>query len=75
MTDDNVTVRASPTTDLDEKAPYSEEAPEKHTINAQNTRDFGVLPIPPWLRHDPSRPAHFGLLLNVVFGLASTFST
>ena len=72
-----MTVRASPTrTDLDEKAPYSEEALEKHTINAQlNTRDFGILPIPPWLRYDPSRPAHFGLLLNVVSGPASTFST
>ncbi|KAI0033888.1 major facilitator superfamily domain-containing protein, partial [Vararia minispora EC-137] len=36
-------------------------------------RDFGFLPIPRNLRYDPARPAHFGLLLNVVFGLASTF--
>jgi hypothetical protein len=38
------------------------------------TLDFGFLPIPKHLRYDPARPAHFGLLLNVVFGLATTFS-
>ncbi|KAI0051500.1 MFS general substrate transporter [Auriscalpium vulgare] len=35
--------------------------------------DFGFLPIPNRLRYDPEHPAHFGLLLNVVFGIASTF--
>ncbi|CCM06156.1 uncharacterized protein FIBRA_08395 [Fibroporia radiculosa] len=37
------------------------------------TKDFGFLPIPKWLRHDPEHPPHFGLLLNVTFGLAGTF--
>ncbi|EPS95201.1 hypothetical protein FOMPIDRAFT_113575 [Fomitopsis schrenkii] len=35
--------------------------------------DFGFLPIPRRLRYDPKRPAHFGLLLNATFGVASTF--
>ncbi|KAI0262422.1 major facilitator superfamily domain-containing protein [Gloeopeniophorella convolvens] len=35
--------------------------------------DFGFLPIPERLRYDPENPANFGLLLNVVFGLSSTF--
>ncbi|KAI0292663.1 major facilitator superfamily domain-containing protein [Multifurca ochricompacta] len=36
-------------------------------------RNFGILPIPRRLRYDSEHPAHFGLLLNVVFGLSSTF--
>ncbi|KAF9235646.1 major facilitator superfamily domain-containing protein [Melanogaster broomeanus] len=35
--------------------------------------DFGFLPIPKRLRYDPDKPFHFGLLLNVSFGFASTF--
>ena len=35
--------------------------------------DFGFLPIPKRLCYDPKRPAHFGLLLNATFGIASTF--
>lgn len=38
------------------------------------TKDFGFLPIPRNLRYDPQKPHHFGLLLNVAFGFASTFS-
>ncbi|KAJ7776834.1 major facilitator superfamily domain-containing protein [Mycena maculata] len=37
------------------------------------THDFGFLPIPRRLRYDPEKPFHFGLLLNVLFGFASTF--
>lgn len=37
------------------------------------THDFYFLPIPKPLRHDPTKPVRFNLLLNVVFGLASTF--
>ena len=36
--------------------------------------NFGIVPLPKRLVYDPDRPAHFGLLLNVVFGLSSTFS-
>ena len=37
-------------------------------------KDFGFLPIPKYLRYDPKRPAHFGLVLNATFGFAGTFS-
>lgn len=36
--------------------------------------DFWFVPIPPRLRYDSEKPAHFGILLNAVFGFASTFS-
>ncbi len=37
------------------------------------THDFYFIPIPTSLRYDPDKPPHFSLLLNIVFGLASTF--
>ena len=40
-----------------------------------STKDFGFVPIPKRLQYDPDHPAHFGILMNVIFGLASTFST
>jgi hypothetical protein len=45
------------------------EVPER-----QYTKDFGLIPIPLHLRYDPSKPFHFGIVLNVAFGFASTFS-
>ena len=41
---------------------------------SQRPTNFGIVPLPKRLVYDPDRPAHFGLLLNVVFGLSSTFS-
>uniref|UniRef100_A0A8H8CS17 Major facilitator superfamily (MFS) profile domain-containing protein n=1 Tax=Psilocybe cubensis TaxID=181762 RepID=A0A8H8CS17_PSICU len=38
------------------------------------TKEFGFLPIPRHLRYDPSKPPHFGLLLNIAFAFASTFT-
>lgn len=35
--------------------------------------DFGFLPIPKRLRYDPHKAFHFGLWLNIAFGVASTF--
>ncbi|VDC02289.1 unnamed protein product [Peniophora sp. CBMAI 1063] len=35
--------------------------------------DFWFLPIPKRLRYEPERKVHFGLLLNCIFGFASTF--
>lgn len=35
--------------------------------------DFGFLPIPPRLRYNPERKVHFGVVLNAIFGFASTF--
>ncbi|KAI1789923.1 major facilitator superfamily domain-containing protein [Ganoderma leucocontextum] len=43
-------------------------------VPAENWKDFGFLPIPKRVRYDPERPAHFGLLMNVIFGVASTFT-
>ncbi|KAJ6471752.1 major facilitator superfamily domain-containing protein [Mycena vitilis] len=37
------------------------------------SHDFGFLPIPQRLRYDSEKPFHFGLVLNVLFGFASTF--
>lgn len=39
----------------------------------QRPTNFGIVPLPKRLVYDPERPAHFGLLLNAVFGLSSTF--
>jgi hypothetical protein len=38
-------------------------------------RDLGILPIPKRLRYRKDKPFHFGIILNVAFGVASTFST
>ncbi|PIL34821.1 hypothetical protein GSI_02608 [Ganoderma sinense ZZ0214-1] len=43
-------------------------------VPAENWKDFGFLPIPKRVRYDPERPFHFGLLMNVIFGVASTFT-
>ncbi|KAG6825945.1 hypothetical protein H0H92_001755 [Tricholoma furcatifolium] len=48
------------------------ETQEKEDYKAIPT-DFGLIPIPRRLRYDPEKPFHFGLLLNVGFGFASTF--
>jgi hypothetical protein len=37
-------------------------------------KDFGFIPVPRHLRYDSTKPFHFGLLLNIAFGFASTFS-
>ncbi|KAJ7258787.1 major facilitator superfamily domain-containing protein [Mycena haematopus] len=37
------------------------------------THDFGFLPIPQRLQYNPEKPFKFGLLLNMLFGFASTF--
>ncbi|EIW74210.1 MFS general substrate transporter [Coniophora puteana RWD-64-598 SS2] len=37
------------------------------------TTDFGFIPIPRRLRYQPEKPFHFGLLMNISFGFASTF--
>lgn len=38
------------------------------------TRDLGFISIPRRLRYDPGKPFHFGIVLNISFGIASTFS-
>jgi len=36
-------------------------------------KDFRCLPIPRRLRYNPEKPFHFGMLLNIAFGIGSTF--
>ncbi|KAJ3824850.1 major facilitator superfamily domain-containing protein [Lentinula raphanica] len=56
----------------------SDSEPEKTAKNAITTasasKDFGCIPIPRRLRYDPSSPFHFGMFLNILFGVTSTFS-
>ena len=42
-------------------------------LDARFSKDFGVIPIPRRLRYTPDKPFHFGIVLNVSFGVASTF--
>jgi hypothetical protein len=43
-------------------------------LNASYRKDFGFIPIPHRLRYNPEKPFHFGIVLNIAFGLVSTFS-
>jgi hypothetical protein len=60
------------------QAPSPDTAAEKAAAFTQEswpTKDFGLIPIPKRLQYNPIEPFHFGILLNVSFGFASTFST
>ncbi|KAI0747488.1 MFS general substrate transporter [Fomes fomentarius] len=46
---------------------------EETTVVPTSAKDFGFIPIPRRVRYDPQSPAHFGLLMNIMFGVASTF--
>lgn len=48
--------------------------PEDEIHEKISTKDFGIIPIPKRLQHDPKNPHQWTLLLNIVFGLSSTFS-
>ena len=48
-------------------------ADAKTSIKLQSW-DLGFIPIPKRLRWDPDKPVHFGLALNIVLGIAGTFS-
>ncbi|KAJ7046397.1 major facilitator superfamily domain-containing protein [Mycena alexandri] len=52
--------------------PASNARPEEEHENPM-THDLGFVPIPRRLRYDPQKPFHFGIVLNVLFGFASTF--
>jgi hypothetical protein len=38
------------------------------------SHEFWIVPIPQSRRYNASQPFHFGLSMNIVFGLASTFT-
>ena len=79
------TAPASPTATMAPTASQGEvdENPAEQSPKSNHTdsstkvlipKDFGVMPVPRHLRYDPVKPFHFGLVLNIGFGLASTFS-
>jgi hypothetical protein len=37
-------------------------------------KDLGFLVVPKHARYDPNKPFHFGLLMNIAFGLGATLS-
>jgi hypothetical protein len=55
-------------------AVLADEIPRLEDLDARFTKDFGVIPIPHRLRYVPERPFQFGVVLNISFGFASTFS-
>ncbi|KAM5541185.1 hypothetical protein V8D89_005114 [Ganoderma adspersum] len=67
----------SATDDTLQTAPL--DSPEQEVVKVpedavtDHRKDFGFLSVPKRLQYDPERPAHFGLLVNVIFGVASTF--
>ena len=53
------------------------EAPESAKDDdhqAIHKRDFGLVPIPKYLRVSKENPPHFDIFLNILFGIGSTFS-
>uniref|UniRef100_A0A0W0FEA9 Putative MFS superfamily n=1 Tax=Moniliophthora roreri TaxID=221103 RepID=A0A0W0FEA9_MONRR len=50
------------------------ETPENTDSSRPHKTDFGFIPIPKRLRYDPEKPFHFGIVLQVAFGFASTFT-
>ena len=46
---------------------------EKRRVRG-NTKDFGLVPIPQRLQYDSERAFKFTTVLNITFGIASTFS-
>lgn len=51
-----------------------EDSADSAASNLGGERDFGFLPIPKQLQWDNERPPEFTLLLNVIMGVAATFS-
>lgn len=67
------TIAAIPSKDeVDIKLEEYQQPPASSTLPLP--KDFGFIPVPRYLRYDPAKPFHFGLLLNAAFGLFSTFS-
>lgn len=66
----------SPSTTIANDSPKSQEESLGHRSSETKlrTRDFGIFPIPEHLQHRLDRPFHFGLTLNIAFGVFSTFS-
>jgi hypothetical protein len=79
QTDMTTPVLSPTTTNADPTTSQGQEEKEQSQSNDPDCKillrkDFGFLPVPRHLRYDPTKPFHFGLLLNIAFGFASTFS-
>jgi hypothetical protein len=59
--------------DLKQEAKVTQ-SPAPPEIDDIVTKEFGFIPIPRHLRHDPERPHHFGWTLNLAFGFWTMFS-
>jgi len=54
--------------------PVSLQVDESARHTSLTAKDFGFLPIPKRLRYDPDKSFHFGLFLNLAFGVATAFT-
>ncbi|TFY65916.1 hypothetical protein EVG20_g5182 [Dentipellis fragilis] len=63
----------SPAGDLKREEEIKSEKVVHHQDFVEYSKDWGFLPIPKHLRYHPDKKVHFGVLLNAVFGAASTF--
>lgn len=59
---------------ISETAVDSETDHTRDQIDSCAPKDFGFIPIPRHLRHDPEKPHHFGWTLNIAFGFATMFT-
>lgn len=64
----------SPAATILESSSVPEKEDQPTSVTLIHTTDFGFLPIPKRLRYNPEKPFHFGIVLNIAFGIASTFS-
>jgi hypothetical protein len=51
----------------------SAEKKEHEFEDVEYTKDFGIIPMPARLQYHPNTSFHFGLVLQIIFGFASTF--
>ncbi|KAL5482344.1 hypothetical protein ACEPAI_8938 [Sanghuangporus weigelae] len=64
---------ASATFDADANTVENNVVEEKHRVRG-NIKDFGLFPIPERLQYDSERAFKFTTVLNITFGIASTFT-
>ncbi|KAF5364668.1 hypothetical protein D9758_005645 [Tetrapyrgos nigripes] len=58
---------------VEPSAPGQSSPEDQEGEDVEYTKDFGIIPIPSRLQYHPNKSFHFGLVLQIVFGFASTF--
>jgi len=53
--------------------PSGSNKPSETAEDVEYTKDFGIIPMPTRLQYHPDKSFHFGLVLQIIFGFASTF--